>query len=221
MDKLCAYEHERNLMVSRQIERRGVHDERLLEAFRNVPRHLFVPKNQRHNAYDDYPLRIGLGQTISQPYIVALMTNLLGLKGDENVLEVGTGSGYQAAILAKMADTVHTVERFSELAERAGEQLEALAFNNVHVHVADGSLGWKEHAPYDGILVTAAAPSTPKPLLDQLAEDGRMVIPVGDRFMQDLQVWQRDGDDFSCERVIAVAFVPLRGTHGWQEDEWG
>jgi protein-L-isoaspartate(D-aspartate) O-methyltransferase len=207
-------------MVEEQIRRRGLDNRRLLDAFREVPRHLFVPEMMRRVAYEDHPVRIGQGQTISQPYIVAFMTNLLGLRGDENVLEVGTGSGYQAAILAQMAKSVHSVERYSELAEEARRTLEALHIENVYIHVGDGSLGWEEGAPYQGIVVTAAAPRTPQPLLNQLADGGQLVIPIGDRFMQDLYIWQRTGDDFSSRQSIGVAFVPLRGEHGWQEDEW-
>jgi protein-L-isoaspartate(D-aspartate) O-methyltransferase len=171
-------------------------------------------------AYEDFPLRIGKGQTISQPYVVALMTDLLQLKGDEKILEVGTGSGYQAAVLSKLVKTVHTVERHAELAEKAQAILCALGMLNVCVHIGDGSCGWPDAAPYDGVLVTAAAPKPPQPLLDQLNDGGRLVIPVGDRYMQDLQVWQRQDDDFHHERNINVAFVPLRGQFGWQDEDW-
>ena len=220
MEEEPAFQRERMRMVEQQIERRGIHEQHLLDALRRLPRHLFVSQAQQALAYEDFPLRIGQGQTISQPYIVALMTSLLELKGQEKVLEVGTGSGYQAAVLSLMVSKVHTVERFSDLAENARTILEKLGLDNVTVHVGDGSLGWADAAPYDGILVTAAAPSTPRPLLHQLAEGGRLVIPVGDRYMQELQVWQRKGDDFHCQHNIAVAFVPLRGAHGWQDDEW-
>lgn len=205
-------------MVSQQIERRGVHDERLLQAMRMVPRHLFVPGDKQELAYEDFPVRIGQGQTISQPYIVALMTEMLALEGGETVLEVGTGSGYQAAVLSHLADRVHTVERHADLAETARLVLDSLGIANVFIHVGDGSKGWPETAPYDGIVVTAAAPKPPQPLLDQLADGGRLVIPVGDRFMQDLQIWTREGDAFQKQRGINVAFVPLRGEYGWQED---
>ena len=207
-------------MVTQQIEHRGIRDQRLLEVLRKVPRHLFVSANQQDLAYEDYPLRIGHGQTISQPYIVALMTNLLELKGDEKVLEIGTGSGYQAAVLAGMAASVYTIERFDSLSKNARLILQQLKLNNVFLRIGDGSVGWKENAPYQGILVTAAAPLPPRPLLDQLAEGGRLVIPVGDRYIQELQIWQRGGDQFTCRRNIAVAFVPLRGEHGWQENDW-
>jgi protein-L-isoaspartate(D-aspartate) O-methyltransferase len=214
------FEKERWLMVSSQIEGRGIHDARLLEAMRTIPRHLFVPAEKNSLAYEDFPLPIGRGQTISQPYIVALMTKLLELTGIENVLEIGTGSGYQAAILALLSGSVHTIERFSELARNAGEVLKTLELDNVSVHQGDGSEGWPDAAPYDAIIVTAAAPRAPVPLLDQLADGGRMVIPIGDRFMQDLQVWKRTGTEFIHRKNIPVAFVPLRGKYGWNEKEW-
>jgi protein-L-isoaspartate(D-aspartate) O-methyltransferase len=206
-------------MVNEQIARRGLQDERLLEAFRRVPRHLFVPPPYRHLAYADSPLPIGYGQTISQPYIVALMLSLLHLRGHEKVLEIGTGSGYQAALLACLAQEVHTVEYIPELAEEAAQRLKALGFENVFCHVGDGSLGWPPAAPYHGIVVAAAAPQVPQPLLEQLAEGGRLVIPVGTRKYQDLQVWERHGEQVESESFLPVAFVPLRGTFGWQEEE--
>jgi len=206
-------------MVNEQIARRGLQDERLLEAFRRVPRHLFVPPPYRHLAYADTPLPIGYGQTISQPYIVALMLSLLHLRGPEKVLEIGTGSGYQAALLACLAQEVHTVEYIPELAEEAAQRLKALGFENVFCHVGDGSLGWPPAAPYHGIVVAAAAPQVPQPLLEQLAEGGRLVIPVGNRKYQDLQVWERHGEQVESESFLPVAFVPLRGTFGWQEEE--
>ncbi|MBI9046382.1 MAG: protein-L-isoaspartate(D-aspartate) O-methyltransferase [Anaerolineaceae bacterium] len=214
------YKEKREQMLIHQIERRGIKDQRVLSALRIVPRHHFVPSSSVSDAYSDFPLRIKCGQTISQPYIVALMSDLLKLEGRENVLEIGTGSGYQAAILAKLAKTVHTVERHPSLAESAEIKLRELAFENVQVHHADGSNGWPPAAPYDGILVTAAAPQAPPPLLKQLAEGGRLVIPVGSRPSQTLQVWQRKGDQYLCNDILAVAFVPLRGEHGWQEEEW-
>lgn len=207
-------------MVSDQIARRGIHDTRILDAMRIVPRHLFVPKDKQSLAYEDFPIHIGQGQTISQPFIVALMTELLELDGTENVLEVGTGSGYQAALLSQLAATVHTIERFAELAQHAREVLQSLALSNVSVHLGDGSEGWPQAAPYQAIIVTAAAPHTPTPLLDQLADGGRLVLPVGDRFMQELQVWHRHGDQFTNKKNIPVAFVPLRGKFGWKEKEW-
>ncbi len=211
---------ERLNMVAEQIERRGLRQERLLEAFRRVPRHRFVPADMQSLAYYDGPLQIGCGQTISQPYIVALMTSLAQLEGTENVLEIGTGSGYQAAILACLAHRVHTIERHPALAERARQTLHELGYVNVSVCVGDGTLGWPEAAPFAAVLVTAGAPHPPQPLLDQLDEGGRLVIPVGGRGFQELEVWQREGGIFTREAVIPVAFVPLRGEHGWSERDW-
>ncbi|MCK5314294.1 MAG: protein-L-isoaspartate(D-aspartate) O-methyltransferase, partial [Anaerolineales bacterium] len=166
------------------------------------------------------PLPIGSSQTISQPYIVALMTQMLRLEGDETVLEVGTGSGYQAAILAYLASVVHTIERHAELAEHASQVLSSLELTNVHVHISDGSLGLPEFAPYQAILVTAAAPEVPQTLLSQLDDGGRLVLPVGGRLGQVLERWERRGSEYTSESLVPVAFVPLRGRYGWQEGEW-
>jgi protein-L-isoaspartate(D-aspartate) O-methyltransferase len=215
-----SYERERLRMVKEQLSRRDIRDARVLEAMSTVPRHLFTPEEYRDLAYSDGPLPIGERQTISQPYIVALMTEMLELQGDENVLEVGTGSGYQAAVLAHLARQVHTVERHQALAQRAEQVLGRLAFENVFVHIGDGSLGWPDAAPYQGVIVTAAAPRSPQPLLDQLADGGRMVIPVGGMSGQFLELWRRQGDLFAHETTLPVAFVPLRGEHGWPEGRW-
>jgi protein-L-isoaspartate(D-aspartate) O-methyltransferase len=210
---------ERNRMVDDQLIWRGIHDPRVLEAMRSVPRHSFVPDEYLDMAYQDCPLPIGSGQTISQPYIVALMSESLALKGSEKVLEVGTGSGYQAAILAKLAGEVHTIERHTSLAEQARRVLESLGYDNVCIHVGDGSKGLPEHAPYQAIIVTASAPKVPRPLLEQLDEGGRLILPVGDRWGgQTLQLWERHGDKYDHEAILAVAFVPLRGEYGWKED---
>lgn len=206
-------------MVREQISRRDVTDPRVLEAMRTVPRHLFVSPDLRHLAYADAPLPIGHHQTISQPYIVALMTQLLELDGDETVLEIGTGSGYQAAILSRLAKEVYTLERIPELAQSASERMKELGFLNVEVIEADGTNGLPEHAPYQGIIVTAAAPRVPSPLKTQLGEGGRLVIPVGARAGQILERWTRKGEDFSQDRIAPVAFVPLVGDHGWNEEE--
>jgi len=211
----------RKRMITEQIISRGVNDERVLKALRRVPRHCFVPEEYANIAYSDSPLPIGHGQTISQPYIVALMTELLELEGDENVLEVGTGSGYQAALLACLARQVHTIERYTALADKADEVLISLGFTNVLVHVGDGSLGLAKYAPYQAIMITAAAPNVPQPIFDQLDEGGRLVLPEGGAGGQMLNRWRKRGVEFKQEHVAPVAFVPLRGQHGWKEDNWG
>ncbi|MGB2964623.1 MAG: protein-L-isoaspartate(D-aspartate) O-methyltransferase [Anaerolineales bacterium] len=205
----------RKRMVERQIARRGISSPRILEAFSEIPRHLFIPADQHLYAYADGPLPIGKGQTISQPYIVAYMTMHLNLKGDERVLEIGTGSGYQAAILGKLAAEVHTVERHSSLAKSASKLLEDLGFNNIQIHLGDGTKGLPDFAPYDGIMVTAAAPDVPAPLLSQLADGGRLIMPVGGRIGQVLHLYQRRGEEITKEDLAPVAFVPLIGDHGW------
>jgi len=207
-------------MVAEQIEARGVHDKRVLAAMRSVPRWDFVPAELRGSATEDCPLPIGNGQTISQPYIVALMTELLHLNGEETVLEVGTGSGYQAAILSLLAKEVHTMEYLPSLAEHALERLANLEYANVHVHSGDGSTGLAAFAPYGGILVTAACPQPPPALLDQLADGGRLILPVGGHWGQMLQCWEKRGSSFEHEDILPVAFVPLRGSYGWKESEW-
>jgi protein-L-isoaspartate(D-aspartate) O-methyltransferase len=217
---MSRFERARKRMVKTQIVRRGLRDERLLAAFESVPRHLFVPDEYQYAAYDDSPLPIGQSQTISQPYIVALMTDLLKLSGEERVLEIGTGSGYQAAILGMLAEEVHTVEYLPELATNADKLLQKLELDNVHVHIGDGSLGWPKAAPYKGILVAAAAPQAPQVLLEQLEDGGRLVLPVGGRGMQNLEIWERTGDEFTNRIETAVAFVPLRGKQGWDQKEW-
>lgn len=214
------YLNDRQRMVDEQIAARGLREARLLEAMRSVPRHAFVPPEHRHLAYADGPLPIGSGQTISQPYIVALMTHLLSLTGEEKVLEIGTGSGYQAAVLARLARQVYTIERHVELARRAAATLESLNFLNVSVHNGDGSLGLPEFAPYQAIVVTAAAPRLPQPLQDQLDDGGRIVIPVGGQLGQYLECWRREGSEFTRDVLVPVAFVPLRGVQGWEEKEW-
>lgn len=205
---------ERKLMVARQLRGHGISDRRVLEAFESVPRHLFVPEESREWAYEDHPLPIGFEQTISQPFIVAYMTEMLDLSGVERVLEVGTGSGYQTAILSALAAEVHTIELIPALAERASNTLAELGMTNVFIHVGDGSQGWDESAPYDAILVTAAAPRVPKSLLNQLADRGRMILPVGGRGDQVLEYWRREGESFLHETLLPVAFVPLRGKEG-------
>ena len=209
----------RQRMVDEQMRGRGISDPQVLDAMCAVPRHLFVLSEHGHLAYSDAPLPIGHRQTISQPYIVALMTELLELNGDETVLEVGTGSGYQAAILAHLAKRVYTLERIPELANQARGVLSAMGYDNVEVLVGDGSQGLPEHAPYGAIIVTAAAPSVPIPLKEQLADGGRLVLPVGKQMGQILERWRRQGDDLKRESVAPVAFVPLVGEYGWSTDE--
>jgi protein-L-isoaspartate(D-aspartate) O-methyltransferase len=199
--------------------RREIKDERVLKAMERIPREMFIPQSSQQAAYEDRPLPIGLGQTISQPFIVALMTEALELKGQEKVLEVGTGSGYQAAILAELAKLVITVERLDTLARQAEEVLRKLDYNNVEVHVAVPSIGWPEEAPYDAIIVTAGAPAVCPELLKQLAVDGRMVIPVGSRFEQQLLKVVKRQTGYQYEDLGGCRFVPLIGQGAWQE-EW-
>jgi protein-L-isoaspartate(D-aspartate) O-methyltransferase len=205
-----AFAAKRRQMIESQIRGREIRDERVLDAMAKVPRHLFVPETVRAQAYEDYPLPIGADQTISQPYIVALMTSLLDLRGGERVLEIGTGSGYQAAVLGELAGDVYTIEILESLGRRAKETLDALGYRNVQVKIGDGFAGWPEHAPYDGIVVTAAPPKVPQPLLDQLKVGGKLVIPVG-RFFQDLLVYTRTEKGFEKRNVIPVRFVPMTG----------
>ena len=199
------------------IRHRGVKDERVLEAMLQVPRHRFVPLHQQEMAYEDTPLSIGLGQTISQPYIVALMTEALQLKGNERVLEIGTGSGYQTAVLSQLCHWVYTVERLPELSQKAEETLKALGYSNVSFCVGDGTLGWKEHAPYQAIMVTAGAPKVPRPLIDQLDTGGRLVIPVGSQSHQELlRIVKEDGKGrLRRESLGGCIFVRLIGEEGW------
>ena len=203
-------QEKRDWMVKTQIESRGVKDPLVLKAMRKVPRHLFVPKSYQEEAYADEPLPIGEGQTISQPYIVALMTELLGLKGEEKVLEIGTGSGYQAAILAEIAKEVYSVEIICPLAQRAESSLKELGYKNIIVKCGDGYQGWKEHSPFDGIIVTAAPDHIPQPLVDQLKIEGKLVIPVGDLF-QELILVTKTEKGIKKENIIPVRFVPMTG----------
>ena len=201
---------ERRTMVEQQILERGVTDPRVLRAMEVVPRERFVPAARRDQAFDDVPLPIGEGQTISQPYIVALMSSLLELRGDERVLEIGTGSGYPAAILAELAAEVYTIEIIESLGERARRTLSELGYTNVHVRIGDGYKGWPEAAPFDAVLVTAAPERIPQPLLDQLRVGGRLVIPVGG-FFQELQVITKTEDGIRKQAVTPVRFVPMTG----------
>ncbi|RYD48630.1 MAG: protein-L-isoaspartate(D-aspartate) O-methyltransferase, partial [Verrucomicrobiaceae bacterium] len=199
-------------MVAEQIERRGVKDPRVLEAMRKVPRHEFVPEEGRLEAYDDRPLPIGHGQTISQPYIVALMTEALGLKGTEKVLEVGTGSGYQAAVLSGLAKEVFTIEIVEPLGKQSAEVLKRLGYKNVTARIGDGYRGWREEAPFDAIIVTCAPDAVPEPLVHQLAEGGRMIIPVGpEGKAQQLVLLKKRHGKLHQQEILPVRFVPMTG----------
>ena len=211
------YAAQRAEMVEKQLRRRGIHDHCILGAMLSVPRHEFVAEELRARAYDDVPLPIGGGQTISQPYIVAAMTAALRLKPTDRAIEIGAGCGYQAAVLSLLAKEVFTIERLPELASAASEKLERLGYLNVHVHCGDGTLGLPEFAPFDAILVAAAAPAAPQPLLAQLAEGGRMIIPVGDADNQELQLIEKRAGDYSTKMMEGCRFVPLVGHHSWQK----
>ncbi|MCK9274128.1 MAG: protein-L-isoaspartate(D-aspartate) O-methyltransferase [Syntrophales bacterium] len=204
-------------MIEQQLVSRGILDEGVLRAMSSVPRERFVDKAMERHAYEDGPLPIGKGQTISQPYVVALMTEALDLTGNEKILEVGTGSGYQTAILAELAHTVYTVERLESLLERAKKILKELGYTNVLYKIFNGSLGWNENAPYDGIIVTAGAPGIPEPLIEQLVEGGRLIIPIGNRFGQELIKIKKTGGRLRERTLGSVKFVSLIGEHGWSD----
>ncbi len=212
-----AMQQERQRMVSEQIQARGVSSPQVLEAMRTVPRHVFMPEAERHAAYQDRPIPIGKGQTISQPYIVAYMTEALQLEGGEKVLEIGTGMGYQAAVLSRIASQVFTVERIKELADTARKHFAQLGYDNIELKLGDGTLGWEEQAPFEAIIVTAGGPRVPETFKSQLAMGGRLVIPVGGRYYgQRLVRITRTGiDTFEEEELLGVAFVPLVGEAGW------
>ncbi len=212
------YATDRFQMVQYQLVSRGIQDERVLKAMSEVPRHLFVPELYRHAAYEDCPLPIGEGQTISQPYMVAIMTQCLGLKGKEKVLEIGTGSGYQAAILSRLASYVYTIERHEGLALRAKKILKQMGYDNIEVIVGDGSLGLPEKAPFHGIIVTACAPHVPERLLNQLETGGRLVIPMGNPYNQILQQVIKTKSEMKSRDILECAFVPLIGEEGWKQE---
>ena len=218
MIEVKEWQHERERMVEEQIIARGVEDERVIDAMKKVPRHLFVDKTYYHQAYNDYPLSVGYGQTISQPYMVAAMTELLELKGDEKVLEIGSGSGYQTAILALLCAKVFTIERISDLTQKARSKLEQLGFQNIIFMVGDGSIGWSEYAPYNGIIVTAGAPDIPDALIEQLADNGRFVIPVGKEHFQILNLVRKHKGRIYRKEFFECTFVPLVGKKGWQDE---
>lgn len=215
------FAEQRAAMVEKQLRRRGIGDSRVLAAMNAVRREEFVPPDFRHRSYEDEPLPIGEGQTISQPYIVAAMTAALRLLGNERVMEIGTGCGYQAAVLSLLAKEVFTVEARTALASAASARLERLGYTNVHVHCGDGTLGMPEFSPFDAILVAAAAPAVPPPLLSQLAEGGRMILPIGDGDNQELLLLEKNGTTFRRQALDPCRFVPLVGNHGWKEPPAG
>jgi protein-L-isoaspartate(D-aspartate) O-methyltransferase len=215
------FKEQREHMVKTQLIPRGISDERVIAAMKEVPRHLFIPEAIQHLAYDDMALSIGEGQTISQPYMVAVMTELLDLTGDEKVLEIGTGSGYQAAILAELSREVYTVERIAPLAEHAKKRFTSLGYTNIQVKVSDGTLGWPEKAPFDRIIVTAGTPRIPEPIADQLAAGGILIAPVGDRFSQQLLKIKKIKDTLQEEYHTPCVFVPLIGKYGWKSEDEG
>jgi len=206
-------------MVKAQLVPRGIRDTRVLDVMRRVPRHLFVDSSIQPEAYEDMALSIGEGQTISQPYMVARMTELMELKGDERVLEIGTGSGYQAAVLAELAKEIYTIERVASLGERAIERFRSLYYTNVHVKIGDGTLGWPEKSPFDRIVVTAASPKIPDPLIGQLSVGGILLAPVGSRYSQELLKVRKTDQGISEEYNTPCVFVPLIGEHGWKEND--
>lgn len=212
------YETLRRRMIDEQLVARGIKEKRVLTAFAKVERHLFIPDNLRSLAYGDFPVSIGEGQTISQPYIVALMTEALALKGKEKVLEIGTGSGYQTAILAELCGEVFSIERIEVFYSRTKKILDSLGYANVHLKIGDGTLGWSEEAPFDRIIVTAASFSVPEPLVEQLKEDGKIIIPLGDAFSQRLTIGQKKHGQMEYKEICTCVFVPLIGKYAYQKE---
>ncbi|MEA1963699.1 MAG: protein-L-isoaspartate(D-aspartate) O-methyltransferase [Candidatus Aerophobetes bacterium] len=213
------YRRLREKMVKKQLIPRGIKEEEVLSAFYEVEREKFVPPELQNSAYEDSPLSIGEGQTISQPYMVALMTQSLELKRDKEILEIGTGSGYQTAILAELSKMVYSIERIEALAERAKKTLNELGYTNVRILVGDGTLGWEEFSPYDRILVTAGTKRVPLPLINQLNEEGILVIPIGDVYYQQLKVIRKEKNGIESKTLERCVFVPLIGKYGWNEEE--
>jgi protein-L-isoaspartate(D-aspartate) O-methyltransferase len=207
----------RKRMVDEQLIHRGIKDQRVLDAFERIERHKFIPENLRSSAYADFPVSIGQGQTISQPYIVALMTECLALTGKEKVLEIGTGSGYQTAILAELAKEVYSIERFDNLAKSAEMILSELGYANVKIKVGDGTLGWVEESTFDRIIITAASPRIPLPLTEQLKENGKLILPLGESFSQVLTVVEKKGNKLESIEICGCVFVPLVGKYGLQK----
>lgn len=212
-----SYENGRSRMVHEQLRNRDIVDERTLLAMTEVPRHCFVDNAMHGRAYGDHPLPIGAGQTISQPYIVAYMTQALALQGPEKVLEIGTGSGYQAAVLSRLCDQVYTVERINSLLAGARQVFDKLRYYNIRGKLDDGTLGWSENGPYDAIIVTAGGPAIPEPLVEQLADPGKLIMPVGDQHVQELQLLIKEKDQVRIERLAGVRFVDLVGEYGWSK----
>ncbi|MCX5710976.1 MAG: protein-L-isoaspartate(D-aspartate) O-methyltransferase [Candidatus Omnitrophica bacterium] len=210
------FEAARKLMVEEQLIPRGINDEKVLNAFLKVERYRFIPEELQASAYADYPLPIGEGQTISQPYIVALMTQALKLNGSEKVLEIGTGSGYQAAILSQLAKEVYSIERFPVLVK--GAQGVLAGYNNIHTKIGDGTLGWPEEAPFDAIIITAASPKIPLPLTAQLKEEGRLILPLGDSFTQMLTLFKNKNGNLESADICPCVFVPLVGKYGYNKE---
>ncbi len=206
-------------MVEEQLIPRGIKNPRVLNAFYKLERHKFIPENLKNSSYADFPVPIGEGQTISQPYIVALMTECLDLAGGEKVLEIGTGSGYQTAILAELAKEIYSIERFTDLAIKTGALLNELGYTNIKIKVSDGTLGWQEEAPFDRIIITAASPKIPQPLLDQLADNGKLILPLGDSFSQVLTLTEKKNGKLKSMDICGCVFVPLVGKHGWANKE--
>lgn len=221
LNRETAFLRDRRRMVTEQIASRGIRDERVLQAMREVPREAFVPEGMEEFAYEDNPLPIGAGQTISQPYIVALMIGAAELQPDDRVLEVGAGSGYAAAVMSRIAERVYAIERHESLAIQAQARLRQLGYDNVELRTGDGSAGWPEHSPYDAILVAASAPEIPPSLLDQLGLGGRLVMPTGEQHSHQFlhKLTRTDTDRYREENLGGVAFVPLIGTEGWAEQE--
>ena len=212
------YRLARERMVKNQLVPRGIKDKGVLTAMGKIHRHLFIEEALVGEAYNDHPLPIGHKQTISQPYIVALMTQAMGFTGREKTLEIGTGSGYQTAILAELSEKVYTIERIRPLMENARSLLNSLGYTNILFKAFDGTIGWKEHEPFDAIMITAGAPAIPRPLLDQLADGGKMIIPIGDRFSQQLILVTKKGDSYREDNFGGCRFVDLIGTYGWKEE---
>jgi protein-L-isoaspartate(D-aspartate) O-methyltransferase len=204
-------------MVETQLIPRGITDSQVLGAMMKVPRHLFVPEHLQEKAYNDYPLPIGEGQTISQPYMVAQMTEVLELTKESLILEIGTGSGYQTAILAEIVQKVYTIERIEVLAKRAKDLLNKLGYRNIFIKIGDGTIGWKEYSPYDRILITAGTPKVPSPLFDQLKEGGIIIVPIGDRVIQTLTRVRKIKGKIVEEKLFDCMFVPLIGKYGWKD----